>query len=148
MKHCYTLFCLFIIWHYYSHDDVFVLAVVRYFQEYTEPTEADMTQTSTRRHTNALHPSVSQIDEEKVLLPLGENTLSQNYGIPIIVVITKVSVGVLSDFLHPHNFRYIQNESMKKWLTLWLYLKKCWLITIVGFTIYHWSKNNIVKKIK
>jgi len=48
-----------------------------------------------RRDANPLHPQAPATSEEdKVLLPLGENILAQNLGIPIIVVITKVSVTI------------------------------------------------------
>ena len=73
--------------------------VVRHFQEYTEPedsTASKAASSSTRRvHPNPLHPAAPKTDEEKVLLPLGETTLTHNTGIPIIVVITKVGSGVV-----------------------------------------------------
>lgn len=54
--------------------------MVRQFQEYVEPDES-----SQRRQNPA-----SRSDDE-VLLPLGETTLTHNLGIPIVVVVTKVS---------------------------------------------------------
>jgi len=70
--------------------------VVRFYQEYVEPDEnSSVSQTSLRRDANPLHPQAPATSEEdKVLLPLGENILAQNLGIPIIVVITKVSVTI------------------------------------------------------
>lgn len=66
--------------------------MVRFFQEYTEPDEnsSGSQVPSHRRDVNPLHPTASTTEEDKVLLPLGEDTLSQNLGIPIVVVITKV----------------------------------------------------------
>lgn len=66
--------------------------MVRFFQEYTEPDEnsSGSQVPSHRRDVNSLHPTASTTEEDKVLLPLGEDTLSQNLGIPIVVVITKV----------------------------------------------------------
>lgn len=66
--------------------------MVRFFQEYTEPDEnsSGSQVPSHRRDVNPLHPTSSTTEEDKVLLPLGEDTLSQNLGIPIVVVITKV----------------------------------------------------------
>lgn len=68
--------------------------MVRFFQEYTEPDEnsSGSQVPSHRRDVNPLHPTASHTEEDKVLRPLGEDTLSQNLGIPIVVVITKVSM--------------------------------------------------------
>jgi dynein light intermediate chain 1 len=73
---------------------ILFISVVRFFQEYTEPDEnsSGSQVPSHRRDVNPLHPSASHTEEDKVLLPLGEDTLSQNLGIPIVVVITKVSL--------------------------------------------------------
>ncbi len=51
-----------------------------------------------RTHPNPLHPAASAVDDDKVLLPLGETTLSNNLGIPVIVVVTKVSETLLCLF--------------------------------------------------
>lgn len=68
-----------------------LLAVVRFFQDYTEPEEsASATQAPPRGDCNPLHPTPLPSDDEKVVLPLGDNTLTQNLGIPIVVVLTKV----------------------------------------------------------
>lgn len=56
-----------------------VCVVVKQFQEYTEPGSGD-DGTPQRRSE----------DEESVLLPLGDNTLTHNLGIPVVVVCTKV----------------------------------------------------------
>ena len=59
--------------------------VTRHFQEYVEPGD-EMSQSW--RSTGPASRT-SGVDE-KVLLPLGEDTLTHNLGVPIIVVITKV----------------------------------------------------------
>jgi len=38
-------------------------------------------------------------DEDKVLLPLDENVLTDNLGIPVVVVVTKVSMQYLYNYL-------------------------------------------------
>lgn len=53
--------------------------VVKQFQEYTEPGSGE-DGTPQRRSE----------EEESVLLPLGDNTLTHNLGIPMVVVCTKV----------------------------------------------------------
>lgn len=53
--------------------------VVKQFQEYTEPGSGE-DGTPQRRSE----------DEESVLLPLGDGTLTHNLGIPVVVVCTKV----------------------------------------------------------
>lgn len=58
----------------------FSTVVVRQFQEYTEPDEP----TEDRRRSGIK-------DEDKVLLPLDENVLTDNLGLPMVVVVTKVS---------------------------------------------------------
>ena len=54
-------------------------SVVRQFQEYVETEET----TEERRRSGTR-------DEDKILLPLEENVLSDNLGLPMIVVVTKV----------------------------------------------------------
>lgn len=51
------------------------------FQEYAEPDET----TEDRRRSGIK-------DEDKVLLPLDENVLTDNLGLPMVVVITKVFI--------------------------------------------------------
>lgn len=58
---------------------VCLFAVVKQFQEYTEPGGSE---------DGALQRRVE--DEESILLPLGDGTLTQNLGIPVVVVCTKV----------------------------------------------------------
>ena len=53
---------------------------MRHFQEYLEPDET----VEDRRRSGIK-------DEDKVLLPLDENVLSDNLGLPMVVVLTKVS---------------------------------------------------------
>ena len=62
------------------HPYIFVV-VVRQFQEYAEPDES----TEDRRRSGIK-------DEDKVLLPLDEYVLTDNLGIPVVVVVTKVSM--------------------------------------------------------
>ena len=55
-------------------------AVVREFQQYQEPGES------------AAQPKrKSRGDDDQALLPLGENTLTHNLGLPLVVVVTKVA---------------------------------------------------------
>lgn len=54
------------------------------FQEYVEP--EDGYQGSPQRR------GPSGQDDENVILPLGDNVLTHNLGIPVIVVCTKVSL--------------------------------------------------------
>lgn len=61
-----------------------VCVVVKQFQEYTEPGSGE-DGTPQRRSE----------DEESVLLPLGENTLTHNLGVPVVVVCTKVHTHLL-----------------------------------------------------
>lgn len=60
--------------------------MVRDFQEYVEPGE-DFPASPQRRNT------ASQEDkDDSVLLPLGADTLTQNLGVPVLAVYTKVSL--------------------------------------------------------
>ena len=63
----------------------FFVIVVNQFREYKEPDESDEKRPGTHVTTSA-----SSKDEEDVLLPLDETILSNNLGLPIIVVATKV----------------------------------------------------------
>lgn len=58
--------------------------VVKQFQEYVEP-GSDLESMPQRRNPEA--------DEESIVLPLGDNTLTHNLGIPVLVVCTKVGHG-------------------------------------------------------
>lgn len=58
-------------------------AVVKAFQEYVEPEEA--TPSSPQRRGPA-----AAGEDESVLLPLGDNVLTHNLGIPVLIVCTKV----------------------------------------------------------
>lgn len=62
-------------------------AVVKQFQEYTEPGTGEDGAPQRRSE-----------EEENVLLPLGDNTLTHNLGIPVVVVCTKVHITLF--FLH------------------------------------------------
>ncbi len=61
-------------------------AVVKQFQEYVEP-GSDLEAVPQRRNPES--------EEESVLLPLGDNTLTHNLGLPIVVVCTKVHLRLL-----------------------------------------------------
>ena len=66
--------------------------MVRFFQDYTEPEDNQASsQVPLRGDSNPLHPPAVATDDEKVVLPLGDNVLTQNLGIPIVVVLTKVN---------------------------------------------------------
>ena len=65
--------------------------MVRQFQQYEEPGEG---QAQSKRK--------SKSDDEQVLLPLGENTLTHNLGIPIVVVVTKVSLRAFARYVGVH----------------------------------------------
>lgn len=68
------------VWEAWKSLSLF-FAVVRQFQEYVEPDES----TEDRRRSGIK-------DEDKVLLPLDENVLTDNLGLPMVVVVTKVSM--------------------------------------------------------
>lgn len=57
--------------------------VVKAFQEYTEPEDATPSSPQRRAPTAG--------EDEAVVLPLGDNTLTYNLGIPVLIVCTKVS---------------------------------------------------------
>lgn len=57
--------------------------VVKAFQEYSEPEDANSSSPQRRAPTAG--------EDEAVVLPLGENTLTHNLGIPVLVVCTKAS---------------------------------------------------------
>ncbi|XP_064641728.1 cytoplasmic dynein 1 light intermediate chain 2-like isoform X2 [Lineus longissimus] len=81
----------------------FEQSLVTHFQEYVEPEEGKESHTQpARRGPNPLHPVASQ-DEDKVLLPLGETTLTHNLGIPIVVVVTKSDA--ISTLEKEHDYR-------------------------------------------
>lgn len=63
-----------------DHFALFSFAVVKQFQEYTEPGSGE-DGTPQRRSD----------EEESILLPLGNNILTHNLGIPVVVVCTKVN---------------------------------------------------------
>ncbi|MBN3277773.1 DC1L2 protein, partial [Polyodon spathula] len=80
--------------------------LVKHFQEYVEPEGAF--QGSPQRRG-----PVSGTDDEEVVLPLGENVLTNNLGIPVLVVCTKCdAVSVLEkehDYREEH-FDFIQSH--------------------------------------
>ncbi|XP_068586416.1 cytoplasmic dynein 1 light intermediate chain 2 isoform X2 [Cebidichthys violaceus] len=79
--------------------------MVKVFQEYTEPEDA--TPSSPQRRA----PPAGE--DEAVVLPLGDNTLTHNLGIPVLIVCTKCdAVGVLEkehDYREEH-FDFIQSH--------------------------------------
>ncbi|KAL8575944.1 hypothetical protein ACOMHN_027342 [Nucella lapillus] len=82
----------------------FEQSLVRFFQDYTEPGESlSSPQAHPRGDSNPLHPLAQVMEEEKVVLPLGENVLSHNLGIPVVVVLTKCDA--VSTLEKDHDFR-------------------------------------------
>ncbi|XP_033123744.1 cytoplasmic dynein 1 light intermediate chain 2-like [Anneissia japonica] len=79
--------------------------LIQQFQTYVEP---DSTQeTSGKKSTTVVTPN----EEEQVLLPLGETTLTHNLGVPVIVVCTKSDAvsSLEKDFDYKiEHFDYIQ----------------------------------------
>ncbi|CAL1603732.1 unnamed protein product [Knipowitschia caucasica] len=79
--------------------------MVKLFQEYTEPEEATLSSPQRRAPTGP--------EDEAVVLPLGDNVLTHNLGIPVLVVCTKCdAVGVLEkehDYRDEH-FDFIQSH--------------------------------------
>lgn len=57
--------------------------VVKAFQEYTEPEDATPSSPQRRAPTAG--------EDEAVVLPLGDNALTHNLGIPVLIVCTKVN---------------------------------------------------------
>ncbi|KAG8442897.1 hypothetical protein GDO86_011633 [Hymenochirus boettgeri] len=84
--------------------------VVRQFQEYDEPGE-EFPASPQRRNT-----SVIEDRDDSVILPLGEDTLTHNLGIPVVVVCTKCdAINVLEkehDYRDEH-FDFIQSHIRK-----------------------------------
>lgn len=72
-----------------------VCIVVKQFQEYTEPGSGE-DGTPQRRSE----------DEESVLLPLGDNALTHNLGIPVVVVCTKVYTLTHCRLIHGNIFYF------------------------------------------
>uniref|UniRef100_H3AXB2 Dynein light intermediate chain n=1 Tax=Latimeria chalumnae TaxID=7897 RepID=H3AXB2_LATCH len=81
--------------------------LIRQFQEYTEPGEA-FPASPQRRNT-----SLQEEQDENVVLPLGEDTLTHNLGIPVVVVCTKCdTISVLEkehDYRDEH-FDFVQSH--------------------------------------
>ncbi|XP_039619028.1 cytoplasmic dynein 1 light intermediate chain 2 [Polypterus senegalus] len=81
--------------------------LVKEFQEYMEPEDA--TQGSPQRRA----PTLSGSEDDSVVLPLGENVLTHNLGIPVLIVCTKCdAVSVLEkehDYKEEH-FDFIQSH--------------------------------------
>uniref|UniRef100_A0A3Q0T1K4 Dynein light intermediate chain n=1 Tax=Amphilophus citrinellus TaxID=61819 RepID=A0A3Q0T1K4_AMPCI len=79
--------------------------MVKAFQEYTEPEDATPSSPQRRAPTAG--------EDEAIVLPLGENTLTHNLGIPVLIVCTKCdAVGVLEkehDYRDEH-FDFIQSH--------------------------------------
>lgn len=61
---------------------------MRAFQEYAEPEDANPASPQRRAPTAG--------EEEAVVLPLSENTLTHNLGIPVLIVCTKVQKKVVT----------------------------------------------------
>lgn len=70
-----------------SMFNVLRVSEIRFWQEYVEPLDSSS-------HSD-LGAKVPSMETDHILLPLGENTLTNNTGLPIIVVISKVSSCIL-----------------------------------------------------
>ena len=87
---CCLLLCDLCLFSFNYYGNTFP-SVVRYFQDYTEPSESNpSTPAATRYDINPMHPAPQASEDDKVVLPLGDKVLSDNLGIPIVVVLTKV----------------------------------------------------------
>lgn len=79
--------------------------MVKAFQEYTEPEDASQASPQRRAPTAG--------EDEAVVLPLGDNVLTHNLGIPVLIACTKCdAIGVLEkeeDFREEH-FDFIQSH--------------------------------------
>ncbi|XP_063054057.1 cytoplasmic dynein 1 light intermediate chain 1-like [Engraulis encrasicolus] len=71
--------------------------LIRHFQEYTEPGPAG----TASPHRRA--PPSSETDDDGVVLPLGDNTLTHNLGVPMMVVCTKCDA--ISTLEKEHDYR-------------------------------------------
>ncbi|XP_036371891.1 cytoplasmic dynein 1 light intermediate chain 1 isoform X1 [Megalops cyprinoides] len=71
--------------------------LVRQFQEYTEP-GSNLNVSPQRRN-----PAAADGGEESVVLPLGDNTLTHNLGVPMVVVCTKCDA--ISGLEKEHDYR-------------------------------------------
>ncbi|XP_056268816.1 cytoplasmic dynein 1 light intermediate chain 2 isoform X2 [Pseudoliparis swirei] len=82
--------------------------MVKAFQEYTEPEEATPSSPSSPQRR-----AQTAGEDEAVVLPLGENTLTHNLGIPVLIVCTKCdAISVLEkehDYREEH-FDFIQSH--------------------------------------
>ena len=81
-------------------------ALVRQFQEYMEPEEG----------VNPVMRRSGKSDEDKVLLPLGETTLTHNLGIPLVVLVTKSDAISMLEKEHEYreeHFDFIQQHIRK-----------------------------------
>ncbi|XP_039592465.1 cytoplasmic dynein 1 light intermediate chain 1 isoform X1 [Polypterus senegalus] len=73
------------------------MKLMKQFQEYVEPGE-DITASPQRRNT-----SVAEDEDDSVVLPLGENALKHNLGVPILVVCTKCDA--INSLEKEHDYR-------------------------------------------
>ncbi|MBN3279581.1 DC1L1 protein, partial [Polyodon spathula] len=71
--------------------------LMKQFQEYTNPGE-DLSTSPQRRNT-----SLQDEEDETVVLPLGENTLTHNLGVPLLVICTKCDA--ISGLEKEHDYR-------------------------------------------
>ncbi|XP_036394950.1 cytoplasmic dynein 1 light intermediate chain 1-like isoform X1 [Megalops cyprinoides] len=71
--------------------------LVRHFQEYVEP-GSNLNISPQRRN-----PTAPDTEEEGIVLPLGDNTLTHNLGIPMVVVCTKCDA--MSGLEKEHDYR-------------------------------------------
>lgn len=91
---------------------LFFFVVMKDFQDYIEPEEG--CQGSPQRRG----PLTSGSDEDSVALPLGDNVLTHNLGIPVLVVCTKVRPGNCKfGWVWPVNNHHLKvSEALMKFL--------------------------------
>ncbi|KAG8543771.1 hypothetical protein GDO81_023734 [Engystomops pustulosus] len=88
--------------------------IIKDFQEYVEPEDTSLTSPQRRA------PTSSGTEDENIILPLGDNILTHNLGVPVLVVCTKCdAVSVLEkehdyrdeyfDFIQSHIRRFCLN---------------------------------------
>ncbi|PVD20394.1 hypothetical protein C0Q70_18548 [Pomacea canaliculata] len=95
-------------------------SLVRFYQDYQEPEESQTSSPAPPRgDANPLHPSAPVSDEEKVVLPLSPNTLTQNLGIPIVVVLTKCDA--VSTLEKEHDFREEHFDFIQQYIRKFLF---------------------------
>lgn len=115
-----------------------LLAVVKQYQEYVEPDSNSTTRLTT---------SATDEDGEKTseLPPLGENVLTNNLGIPIVVAITKVLISSYQSMMMlPDDKIWLKvvlrgGNSRFKWFDMSLIASSCgsdWIVYVLLLDMY------------